>query len=572
MKQPFAVSFAARIAGAAALVFGVAMTAGAASPPTAPSSVLFGGGATLPGVAYVGATNAHPDASGTSPRLTTGAADNTAGAVFSSYNSFYSNVESANNTPQTVPTISYCQTGSGAGKKVLSGVNNYNYAANLACPNFAASTGTTIGFGGCTTAPNTCNAGSNNAEGVNNQFGADPAFAASDAPMSLSEYQAFIKNKGANCTGLVIGGGNTQGPCQYSRTEPVQFPVIAGSIAIIYNNSTVPSATQLNISDKDICLIFSGKVTNWNDTRLTSIHGVVGNTSKNIVVAYRKDGSGTTFGFSNHLASVCAAVDPTDFGSSNHFDTSQNFNLVAGAAPTVVTALSADPTGGTASAGNNCGAGNPPTNGTTSPAACFVGGSGNSAVVGLVGGTNGATRTGVDGAIGYAEAANAQKAQAINGVTIKFAKVNGFDPLQNFPAVYTGGQLLLTDQGIDTANINANGTPATTALVDTGANPPPNPNCMWLVDPTTYSNPSGQYPIMAISYLLANNTGNGADANNIARLLTALAVPTLQTAENGIGNNGASPTGFAFLQLTDAGFNNIDPVAYSQNVSHCVQP
>ncbi|MDB5974743.1 MAG: hypothetical protein JWR07_1503 [Nevskia sp.] len=250
MQRNFASSKNRDLARAVLLAMGAVTTVGAQA------ATLIGGGATLPAVGYVGGPAAL--GSGSNARLTNPVSDTD--SLFGAFASATSN------------TVTYCQTGSGTGKRVLGGVTGY--AASNACGDF---TTTPLGFGvGSVAAPD---------------------FAASDAPMSASEYNAVISAYGA------------------TRTAPVQFPSVAGAVAIIYNNAALAS---LNLTTTQVCQIFTGQISNWSS---------FGGGNHPITVVYRSDGSGTTFSLSNHLAATCGGL------STGHYTTDQTFtNVVATAA------------------------------------------------------------------------------------------------------------------------------------------------------------------------------------------------------------------------------------------------
>ncbi|MDE0854089.1 MAG: substrate-binding domain-containing protein [Nevskia sp.] len=232
----------ARALGQAAVLAMLGAVSAAANAQT-----IYGGGATLPAVGYVGTT-----ADTSSSRLTNPVNDS---------NSLFANVGSF--------TVSYCQTGSGTGKKVLGKWNTFS--ADNTCPAFSS---TPFGF----SAPSGQTL---------------PDFAASDAPLSQTEFSSVVTNAS-------------------SRGEPVQFPAVAGAIGILYNNSSL-SGTQ-NLTDAQVCAIFAGSYTNWN--QISSSYA-----SKALTVIYRSDGSGTTFSMSNHLSQVCTLA-------SGHFVTDQTFTTV----------------------------------------------------------------------------------------------------------------------------------------------------------------------------------------------------------------------------------------------------
>ena len=238
--------------------------------PAATTTTLFGGGATLPAFAYNG-----PAALSSNP-----ATAPSSGSAFYFYSHFV----------QPSEKTSYCQTGSGFGKKVLDGVAASGANdANLPCPplGVTAVTGTN-GFGAV------------------GQTVAD--FAGSDAPFAASEYASFVTDGAANSLNPIAG-----------RIEPVQFPAIAGSIALFYKNDdpAVSNLTHLPLTDAQICGIATGTITNWKQLNPSFA-------SKPLYFVSRYDGSGTSFNFTNHHASACGAP----FGV-NHDDDSQPSSLAS---------------------------------------------------------------------------------------------------------------------------------------------------------------------------------------------------------------------------------------------------
>jgi len=81
----------------------------------------------------------------------------------------------------------------------------------------------------------------------------------------------------------------------------VLVPATAGSIVIAYN---LPGVTDLKLSRDAYVGIFLGKITNWNDPVIAKANPGVKLPDMPINVAYRSDGSGTTFVFTKHLSAV----------------------------------------------------------------------------------------------------------------------------------------------------------------------------------------------------------------------------------------------------------------------------
>ncbi|HUA81640.1 MAG TPA: substrate-binding domain-containing protein, partial [Dyella sp.] len=347
------------------------------------------------------------------------------------------------------PTVSYCQTGSGAGKDILAGVTiakspglgNDVYNVQYTCPSVANGNDTDHGFGATAT-------------GVGRSDLTTPSFAGADSPLNSTDVSNYQSVHG-------------------STAYPVQFPAVAGAITIAMNmktaNGVVLSTANTNFSDAQLCSIFSGAVTNWNDPSLSSAFSLGSGDSipsTAIAVQYRSDGSGTTFSFMNHLTAVCPAV------SGNHFLANQTFTTA------VSQFLSTLPSN-------------------------WTGSSGNPAVTKAIASTA--------GSIGYAEMANSLAAG------IQFSKVDGVDPATFGAKFQLPASSVVFNEVISTTSYGTQGQPVLSTL--SGA---PSNECLELVDPSQYANPSSGYPIMAISYLLGNAASNPtADLTNIRNLIGA---------------------------------------------------
>jgi phosphate transport system substrate-binding protein len=101
-------------------------------------------------------------------------------------------------------------------------------------------------------------------------------FGASDSPMSDEE---MSKAKG--------------GPI-------IHIPTVLGAVVITYNVSGL--SAPLKLTSKAIADIFSGKITKWSDTRITSLNAGVTLPSADILVVHRSDGSGTSYIFTDYLS------------------------------------------------------------------------------------------------------------------------------------------------------------------------------------------------------------------------------------------------------------------------------
>jgi phosphate transport system substrate-binding protein len=249
-----------------------ALAAAIISAPLAASATdLVGGGASLPALAYIGDgfTTTNPES-----RLSTDAGlfagfdptftpyqqvGVTSGSIFAAF-------QSANPSH----TASYCQTGSGTGKRVLVGVSGFS--ADGDCRDYSASP---VGF----SAP----AGQSR-----------PDFIGSDAPLTADNVDDFVN------------GPNTAGDGIF------QMPALGALIALPVN---LIGSSRPDLSNQQVCEIFSGISQTWNDVDSSL-------PTQPIHVIVRQDTSGTVFAFTQYLAATCNG----NFGlASNFFKTSESF-------------------------------------------------------------------------------------------------------------------------------------------------------------------------------------------------------------------------------------------------------
>jgi len=112
----------------------------------------------------------------------------------------------------------------------------------------------------------------------------------------------------------------------------VLIPATAGSVVLAYN---LPEVKNLRLSREAMAGIYLGKITKWNDPAIVSANPDTPLPATPINVAYRSDGSGTTFVFTQHLA----AISP-EFDEQVGFDKSVTFPVgIGGKGNEGVTAL-----------------------------------------------------------------------------------------------------------------------------------------------------------------------------------------------------------------------------------------
>jgi len=101
-------------------------------------------------------------------------------------------------------------------------------------------------------------------------------FGASDAPLKAAELDKF---------GLM------------------QFPMIMGGVVPVVHIKGI-KAGQLKLSASNLADIYLGKITKWNDARITANNKGLKLPAQDITVVHRADGSGTTWIFTNYLTKI----------------------------------------------------------------------------------------------------------------------------------------------------------------------------------------------------------------------------------------------------------------------------
>lgn len=107
-------------------------------------------------------------------------------------------------------------------------------------------------------------------------------FGASDAPLSDAQLQ--------NGTGLVL------------------MPETLGGVAVTYNLQSygITNSTTLDFTGDVLAGIYMGQITKWNDPQIQALNPNVKLPDAAITAVHRSDGSGTTYAFTDYLASVNA--------------------------------------------------------------------------------------------------------------------------------------------------------------------------------------------------------------------------------------------------------------------------
>src|SRR5438445_10335276 len=101
--------------------------------------------------------------------------------------------------------------------------------------------------------------------------------------------------------------GGTDAPMTDSAIAAINgnvfhIPTVLGAVVAAYNLPDV--AQPVRFSPDVLADIFLGKVTKWNDARLSSIDPGVTLPNQDIIVVHRADGSGTSFVWTDYLSKV----------------------------------------------------------------------------------------------------------------------------------------------------------------------------------------------------------------------------------------------------------------------------
>lgn len=86
-----------------------------------------------------------------------------------------------------------------------------------------------------------------------------------------------------------------------AKDNVMLFPMTAGSVVLAYN---LEGVNELKLSRAAYSGIFAGKITNWNDPAIAATNPGMTLPDQAIAVVHRSDGSGTTFVFTQHLATI----------------------------------------------------------------------------------------------------------------------------------------------------------------------------------------------------------------------------------------------------------------------------
>nr|WP_294523861.1 phosphate ABC transporter substrate-binding protein PstS [uncultured Rhodopila sp.] len=120
-------------------------------------------------------------------------------------------------------------------------------------------------------------------------------------------YQAIGSGGGQNqILQRTVDFGASDAPMAPEKLESgklLQFPTVMGSVVVIVNIPGVES-NQLKLPAELLADIYEGKITKWNDPKLTEANHGVALANVAIAPVYRADGSGTSFVYTSYLSAV----------------------------------------------------------------------------------------------------------------------------------------------------------------------------------------------------------------------------------------------------------------------------
>jgi phosphate transport system substrate-binding protein len=87
------------------------------------------------------------------------------------------------------------------------------------------------------------------------------------------------------------------------KDKLIQFPSAISGVVAVINIPGIHSA-ELRLSGAILASIFSRKITLWNDEQIRALNPSLRLPNKNIEVIVRKDGSGTTYNFTDYLSKI----------------------------------------------------------------------------------------------------------------------------------------------------------------------------------------------------------------------------------------------------------------------------
>ncbi len=130
-------------------------------------------------------------------------------------------------------------------------------------------------------------------------------------PGVVFNYQSIGSGGGIKqISAKTVDFGATDGPMNAEQLTAapgriIHIPTVMGAVVVAYNLNGVSAG--LKLSGDVVADIFLGKITQWNDPRITEQNDGVSLPNIPIVVVRRSDGSGTSYIFTDYLSKVSSA-------------------------------------------------------------------------------------------------------------------------------------------------------------------------------------------------------------------------------------------------------------------------
>ncbi len=122
-------------------------------------------------------------------------------------------------------------------------------------------------------------------------------------------YQAIGSGGGQNqIFNRTVDFGASDAPvdgAKLAEQKLLQFPAVMGAVVPIVNIPGV-ELNKLKLTGEILAEIYAGKITKWNDAKITAINAGLALPALAIAPVYRADGSGTTFLFTSYLSAANA--------------------------------------------------------------------------------------------------------------------------------------------------------------------------------------------------------------------------------------------------------------------------
>ena len=141
-------------------------------------------------------------------------------------------------------------------------------------------------------------------------------------PLYSRWFDAYQKSTGIAINYQSIGSGGgirqfTEGTVDFGATDGpmndeqiaalggnvLHIPTVIGAVVLTYNLPAL-GTTPLALDGAAVADIYLGRIRRWNDARIAGLNPGVALPDREIVVAHRSDGSGTTFVFTDYLSKV----------------------------------------------------------------------------------------------------------------------------------------------------------------------------------------------------------------------------------------------------------------------------